>query len=78
MLHANGMLAAGQSVAHACVLALFLEETAEIQLLAHSAGFAPRFFTPDVAERRNGDDRVHEPLRAWEYYLAAATGKLPH
>ena len=77
ILHANGMLAVGQTVAHACVLALFLEETAEIQLLAQSAGLAPRFFSEQVADRRNGDDRVHEPLRAWEYYLAATAGKLP-
>jgi ribulose-5-phosphate 4-epimerase/fuculose-1-phosphate aldolase len=77
ILHANGMLAVGTTVAHACVLALFLEETAEIQLTARGAGLAPRFFSGDVAERRNGNDRVHEPLRAWEYYLAAAAGKLP-
>ena len=77
MLYGNGMLAVGQSVAHACVLALFLEETAEIQLLAHGAGFSPRFFSSETAERRNANDRVHEPLRAWEYYLAATAGKLP-
>jgi ribulose-5-phosphate 4-epimerase/fuculose-1-phosphate aldolase len=77
ILRANGMLAVGQSVAHACVQALFLEETAELQLLAASAGFTPRFYSPEEAARRHGDDRVHEPLRAWEYYVAAAEGKLP-
>jgi ribulose-5-phosphate 4-epimerase/fuculose-1-phosphate aldolase len=75
ILQANGMLAVGQSVAHASVLALLLEETAELQLLAASAGLAPRHFSPTVAARRNGDDRVHEPIRAWEYYVAAAEGK---
>src|SRR5262249_33076420 len=32
ILRANGMLAVGQSIEHACVQALFLEETAELQL----------------------------------------------
>jgi L-ribulose-5-phosphate 4-epimerase len=76
ILQANGMLAVGQSVAHACVQALFLEETAQLQLLAASAGLAPRFYTPEEAARRHGDDRVHEPLRAWEYYVAVAEGRL--
>jgi ribulose-5-phosphate 4-epimerase/fuculose-1-phosphate aldolase len=77
ILHANGMLAAGATIAHACVLSVFLEETAQIQLLAASGGMTPRYFSPETAERRNGNDQVHEPLRAWEYYLAAAAGKLP-
>ena len=76
ILQSNGMLAVGQSVPHACVQALFLEETAELQLLASGAGFAPRFYSPDGAARRHGDDRVHEPVRAWEHYVAAAEGKL--
>lgn len=76
ILQSNGMLAVGQSVPHACVQALFLEETAELQLLAEGAGFKPRFYSPEGAARRHGDDRVHEPIRAWEYYLAVAEGKL--
>jgi HCOMODA/2-hydroxy-3-carboxy-muconic semialdehyde decarboxylase len=76
ILQSNGMLAVGQSVPHACVQALFLEETAELQLKALAAGFAPRYYSPDGAAQRHGDDRVHEPVRAWEYYLAAADGKL--
>jgi len=76
ILRANGMLAVGQSVAHACVHALFLEETAQLQLLAASAGFTPRYFSPEETARRHGDDRVHEPLRAWEYYVAVAEGKI--
>lgn len=76
ILQANGMLAVGQSVPHACVQALFLEETAEMQLLATAAGFTPRYLTPDEAAHRHGDDRVHEPIRAWEYYVAVAEGKL--
>jgi ribulose-5-phosphate 4-epimerase/fuculose-1-phosphate aldolase len=72
ILQSNGMLAVGQSVPHACVQALFLEETAELQLIAQAAGFTPRFYTPEGAARRHGDDRVHEPVRAWEYYVSIA------
>jgi hypothetical protein len=42
--------------------------------MAAAAGFMPRFYSPDMAARRHGDDRVHEPLRAWEYYVAVADG----
>ena len=76
ILQSNGMLAVGQSVPHACVQALFLEETAELQLHAHAAGFTPRYYSPEEAARRHGDDRVHEPVRAWEYYVAVVEGKL--
>jgi ribulose-5-phosphate 4-epimerase/fuculose-1-phosphate aldolase len=76
ILQSNGMLAVGQSVAHACVQALFLEETAELQLLARTARLAPKYYSAENAARRHGDDRVHEPLRAWEYYVAAAEGRL--
>jgi L-fuculose-phosphate aldolase len=76
ILQANGMLAVGQSVAHACVQALFLEESAQVQLLAQGAGFTPRFYSREEAARRHGDDRVHEPLRAWEYYVAVAQGRI--
>ena len=76
ILRANGMLAVGQSVAHACVQALFLEETAEVQLLAQAAGMNPRFYSAEEAARRHGDDRALEPLRAWEYYRAVAEAKI--
>ena len=78
ILQGNGMLAVGQSVAHACVQALFLEETAELQLMALGADFTPRFYTSEGAARRHGDDRIHEPIRAWEYYVGAAEGKFTH
>jgi ribulose-5-phosphate 4-epimerase/fuculose-1-phosphate aldolase len=76
ILQSNGMLAVGQSIPHACVQALFLEEMAELQLLAAGAGFTPRFYSPEGAARRHGDDRVHEPVRAWEYYVGVAEQKL--
>jgi ribulose-5-phosphate 4-epimerase/fuculose-1-phosphate aldolase len=76
IFQSNGMLAIGQSVPHACVQALFLEETAQVQLLAEGAGFTPRYYTAEAAAIRHGDDRVHEPLRAWEYYVAVAEGRI--
>jgi L-ribulose-5-phosphate 4-epimerase len=75
ILQGSGMLAVGQSVPHACVQALFLEETAEVQLMALGAGLAPRYYSREGAARRHGDDRVHEPIRAWEYYVGLAEGK---
>jgi ribulose-5-phosphate 4-epimerase/fuculose-1-phosphate aldolase len=75
ILQSNGMLAVGQSVPHACVQALFLEEMAQAQLLAQGAGFKPKSYSAEGAARRHGDDRVHEPVRAWEYYVAVADGK---
>jgi ribulose-5-phosphate 4-epimerase/fuculose-1-phosphate aldolase len=72
ILRSNGMLAVGQSIAHACVQALFLEETAEVELLARAAGLKPQFYSAEEAARRYGDDRILEPLRAWEYYRALA------
>jgi ribulose-5-phosphate 4-epimerase/fuculose-1-phosphate aldolase len=76
IMQANGMLAVGQSIPHACVQALFMEETATIQLTAMAAGLKPRFYSPQDAARRNGEDRVHEPVRAWDYYVAMAEGTL--
>jgi ribulose-5-phosphate 4-epimerase/fuculose-1-phosphate aldolase len=77
IIQGNGMLVTGQSVPNACVKAIFLEETAQIQLLARAAGLEPRAYGPENAARRNGDDKVHEPIRAWEYYAAAAAADGP-
>ena len=77
IIQANGMLVAGQSVANACVKAIFLEETAQLQLLARAAGLQPKAYSSEEAARRNGDDKVHEPIRAWEYYVAAAEERGP-
>jgi ribulose-5-phosphate 4-epimerase/fuculose-1-phosphate aldolase len=72
ILQANGMLATGESVPDACVKAIFLEEMAEIQLAARAAGLTPKAFSPETAARRRGMDQPHEPVRAWEFYLAIA------
>ena len=77
IIQANGMLVTGESVANACVKAIFLEETAQLQLLARAAGLQPKAYSPEEAARRNGDDKVHEPIRAWEYYVAAAEQRGP-
>lgn len=76
ILQSNGMLAVGHSVPHASVLAIFMEEAAQLQLMAHAAGLKPKFYTAEGAARRHGDDREHEPVRAWDYYLAAAEGRI--
>jgi hypothetical protein len=44
-----------------------------LQILARAADLNPRFLSPE--EVRRGDDPVHEPIRAWEYYVAAVEGK---
>ena len=76
ILQSNGMLAVGQSVPHASVLALFMEEAAQLQLMAQGAGMKPKFYSPEGAARRHGDDREHEPIRAWDYYVAVAEGRI--
>lgn len=76
ILQSNGMLAVGQSVPHASVLALFMEETAKLQLMAQGAGMTPKFYSPEGAARRHGDDREHEPIRAWDYYVGVVDGRI--
>lgn len=75
ILRGNGMLAVGESIPHACVNALFMEETAELQLRAMAAGMELKYYTPDEAAARNGDDKVHEPVRGWEYYVGLTEGR---
>ena len=76
ILQSNGMLAVGTTVGHACVMALFLEETAELQLKALAAGMVPKYYDPASAARRHSDDKVHEPIRAWEYYVGVTEGAI--
>jgi ribulose-5-phosphate 4-epimerase/fuculose-1-phosphate aldolase len=75
ILRGNGMLAVGQSIPHACVNALFMEETAELQLRAMAAGMEPKYYSAEEAAARNGDDKVHEPVRGWEYYVGVTEGR---
>lgn len=76
ILRANGCLVTGESVPDACVKALFLEETAQTQLLARAAGLTPRPYSAEDAERRRGSDTPHQPVRAWEYYAAVVEGQV--
>jgi ribulose-5-phosphate 4-epimerase/fuculose-1-phosphate aldolase len=77
IVRSSGMIAVGQSVPDAVVRALFLEEMAEVELLARSGGLRPAYFTPEQVAFRRGSDEVHEPVRAWDYYRAVALGALP-
>lgn len=74
MIQANGMIATGQSVPDACVKALFMEETAQLQVLARAAGLQPKPYSDEEAARRRGSDSPNEPVRAWGYYVAATPG----
>lgn len=76
LLRGNGMIVTGQSVPHAAVKAIFLEEMAQVQLMARAAGMVPKEYTPEEAAGRNANDRVHEPIRAWEYYVAKVEGRM--
>lgn len=71
LLRGNGLAVVGRSVGEACVKAMFLEETAELYGRARALG-EPVAFTPEEVEQRRETDRVHEPIRAWEFYRAMA------
>ena len=77
ILRGNGMLAVGQSVPDAVVRALFMEEMAEIDLMARGASLEPAYMTPEQVILRRGTDLPHEPVRAWEFYRAVALGEAP-
>jgi hypothetical protein len=36
----------------------------------------PKFYSPEGAARRHGNDREHEPIRAWDYYVAVTDGRI--
>lgn len=69
VLQGNGALVIGDSVGDACVKAIFLEESAELQYLAAQLGpITP--FSAEAVEQRLRSDLPNEPVRAWEYYRA--------
>jgi ribulose-5-phosphate 4-epimerase/fuculose-1-phosphate aldolase len=76
LLRANGTLVTGPSLVEAVMRAVWLEESATIQLAALSAGLEPRYFTADEAARAAAMDMPHEPQRAWEFYAALASGDI--
>jgi ribulose-5-phosphate 4-epimerase/fuculose-1-phosphate aldolase len=80
MMRGHGITTAARDLRRATVAALYLEESAALQLamLAASGGDAARLraYTGEEAERFV--DQLAAPMleRAWEYYAAKADGKL--
>jgi ribulose-5-phosphate 4-epimerase/fuculose-1-phosphate aldolase len=74
LLRANGTLIGAPTLVEAVVRAIWLEESAAIQLAALSAGQEPQYFTAEDARRAASMDMPHEPIRAWEFYEALAAG----
>jgi ribulose-5-phosphate 4-epimerase/fuculose-1-phosphate aldolase len=74
LLRGNGTLITAPSLVEAVTRAIWLEESAAIQLAALSAGLQPRYLTADEAQRAAAMDMPHEPIRAWEFYAALAAG----
>ncbi len=68
LFRGNGTAITGSDVMQACLRAIFLEESAALQLKALQFG-QPRFFTPHEVQSRGrqllGSTHV---LRAWEHY----------
>lgn len=82
LLRGHGANIADTTVRRAATLACFLEEAADYQVRAlAAAGGDPerlRYFTQEEAEQARSDQDNEAPLaRAWEYYAARASGRLP-
>jgi ribulose-5-phosphate 4-epimerase/fuculose-1-phosphate aldolase len=72
ILRGHGAVVAGRSIREVCVLALYLEESARLQVEAMKLG-DPKFVTPQEAERIA--KRTFKPAsteRAWEHFKAKA------
>ncbi|TAN20414.1 MAG: class II aldolase/adducin family protein [Actinomycetota bacterium] len=67
VLPGNGSLVVGESVGDACVKAIFLEESAELQFLARQLG-PVQPWTSEAVRARLESDLPNEPVRAWEFY----------
>jgi ribulose-5-phosphate 4-epimerase/fuculose-1-phosphate aldolase len=68
LLRGHGVNVADQDVRRVCVMTLWMEEAANYQLRAMSAG-KPRYFTPDELEqiyKQVSGEEVSN--RAWEYF----------
>ncbi len=75
LLRGNGTLVTGPTVRVACMKALFLEESAWIQLQAAAAG-PPIIMTGDELRRRT-DMHYDHYGRAWDFYRARYAGAVP-
>ena len=74
LLHGNGTLVTAPTLVEAVTRAIWLEESATIQLAALSAGLEPQYLSAEEAQRAAAMDMPHEPIRAWEFYAALAAG----
>ncbi|HEY7062043.1 MAG TPA: class II aldolase/adducin family protein [Chloroflexota bacterium] len=74
LLRGNGTLITAPTLVEAVTRAIWLEESASIQLAALSAGLEPHYLSADEAQRAAAMDMPHEPIRAWEFYAALAAG----
>ena len=75
LLRGNGTLITAPTLVEAVVRAVWLEESAAIQIAALSTGQEPQYLTPDEVRRRAAMDMPDEPVRAWEFYAALAAGE---
>ncbi|HXG51921.1 MAG TPA: class II aldolase/adducin family protein [candidate division Zixibacteria bacterium] len=72
ILRGHGAVVVGHNVPEACVLALYLEESARLQAEAMKLG-APKFITAAEAERiARQTFNPESTLRAWEHFKAKA------
>lgn len=69
ILRGNGWVVVGADVREACVRAIFLDESARLQVLASRLGECI-FPGPEEVDARRRSDLPHEPIRAWEFYEA--------
>lgn len=76
LMRGNGTIVVGSSVVEAVARAIWLEESAAIQLAALSAGAEPRYLTPEEVAERSVRDMPDEPRRAWAFYAALAAGEV--
>jgi ribulose-5-phosphate 4-epimerase/fuculose-1-phosphate aldolase len=71
LLRGNGAVVVGKNVRQACVRAVYLEESAQLNLLARHVGRPQGFSEEETARRRRWFEQEEE--RAWDY-LAAKYG----
>jgi ribulose-5-phosphate 4-epimerase/fuculose-1-phosphate aldolase len=76
LLRGNGTLITAPTLVEAVTRAIWLEESAAIQLAALSTGQEPQYFSADEAARAATMDMPNEPVRAWDFYEALASGDL--
>ena len=75
LLRGNGTLITAPTLVEAVVRAVWLEESAAIQIAALSTGQEPQYLTPEEVRRRAAMDMPDEPVRAWAFYAALAAGE---